>query len=273
MPDQSGKHGTERAQGPEYVGGGNVVMESGTNPPGAPTIRACGSGPLDPRFDAPANGRCDAAGVVHGSRARAQRRESTAGGSPAVFLDRDGTLIVDKPYSADPESVEVLDGVVEGLAMLREAGYRLIVVTNQSGIARGYYDEEALARMHRRVDQLLGANGVSVDAYYFCPHHVEGVDPSLAKPCPCRKPAPGMILRAAREWSIDLRTSWLVGDSGTDREAAERAGCRSILLGGRDPSGRAGSARDLISAARRIIARDARARARAAGGRRAALLR
>lgn len=198
-----------------------------------PTIRACEQGfPLSP----PGVGR-----------------------SRAVFLDRDGTLIVDKPYSSDPDGIELLGGVSEGLFLLQEAGFRLIVVTNQSAIARGYYDEAALARMHRRIDDLLGSSGVLVSAYYFCPHHVEGIDPSLAKPCHCRKPAPGMILRAARDWSIDLRLSWLIGDSFTDCQAGERAGCRSVLVGEPDPSARYPTAPSFIAAAQRIIASDGRA--------------
>ncbi|MGH2457330.1 MAG: D-glycero-alpha-D-manno-heptose-1,7-bisphosphate 7-phosphatase [Chloroflexota bacterium] len=191
-----------------------------------------------------------------------------AGSFRAVFLDRDGTLIADRPYSADPDRIELLDGVIEGLALLDRAGYRLIVVTNQSGIARGYFDEAALARMHQRIDELLKPAEVSVRAFYYCPHHVEGIDPALARPCWCRKPGPGMLLRAAADWSIELPSSWLIGDRLTDCQAGERAGCRSVLLGTRPASARYPVASDLIEAARRVIASDGHARSAAGGARR-----
>ncbi len=149
----------------------------------------------------------------------------------AVFLDRDGTLIVDRPYCADPSTIELLPGVVEGLAILQKAGYLLVVVTNQSGIARGFFDETALHRMHERLDSMLAARGVRVAAYYYCPHHVDGTNPALAVPCSFRKPAPGMLMRAALDWSIDLGRSWLIGNTPGDYEAARAAGCRALLVG------------------------------------------
>lgn len=241
--------GIERAVGSSHVRGDNAVIECGLIPPRAPTIRACGDHPPS-----------------HFRSILERERPGEARESRTVFLDRDGTLIADKPYSADPDSIELLDGVTEGLALLGQAGYRLIVVTNQSGIARGYFDEAALIRMHQRIDEILWPSGVSVSAYYYCPHHVKGIDPSLARSCPCRKPGPGMIIRAARDWSIELRSSWLIGDSLTDCQAAELAGCRSVLLGERQATSRYPSARGLVAAARRIIASDGREMSRGDGG-------
>ena len=187
----------------------------------------------------------------------------------AVFLDRDGTLIVDKPYNANPNEIEFLPGTVEGLAALRDAGYLLIVVTNQSGIARGYFDERALQAMHRRLSELLIPAGITIAAYYYCPHHVDGKVPTLARFCGCRKPSPGMILRAASDWSIDLHDSWLIGDSLSDAEAASAAGCNAILVGGGHHGSNYPRVDTVADAARRIIASDGRERIGEVAGHRA----
>lgn len=191
-------------------------------------------------------------------------------GRRAVFLDRDGTLIVDKPYNADPRQIELLPGVIDGLRLLRDAGYVLIVLTNQSGIARGYFSERDLASMHRQLDRLLVRHEIRVLAYYFCPHHVDGSRPELAIPCVCRKPAPGMIWRAAADWSIDLHASWLVGDRRTDVLAAAAAGCPAILIGDELPIGLVPRVPNLAEAARLITATAAPALPRAAAARRSA---
>ena len=148
----------------------------------------------------------------------------------AVFLDKDGTLVEDVPYNVDPEQVRLMPGAVEGLRRMRAAGYRLIVVSNQSGLARGYFAEEALAGVERRVRELLEAAGVTLSGFYYCPHHPEGAVPAYTAACDCRKPAPGMIRRAAAEHGIDLERSWLVGDILHDVEAGRRANCRTVLL-------------------------------------------
>lgn len=173
----------------------------------------------------------------------------------AVFLDRDGTLIVDRPYLSDPARIELLPGVIDGLARLRDAGYLLVVATNQSGIARGYYDGAALAAMHRRLGEILAQSGIQIAAYYYCPHHVDGRVPSLARSCPCRKPGPGMLWRAAADWAIDLDRSWMIGDRVTDAQAAEAAGCASVLVGSSDAAlpVRCHQAPDLAEAADYII--------------------
>lgn len=144
---------------------------------------------------------------------------------PAVFLDRDGTLNADFGYVSRPEDVRWLPGVAAALARLRWAGYLLIVVTNQSGIARGYYDEQTLQTLHDWMNAALRAQGAHIDAFYHCPHH-----PDLSGACTCRKPAPGMLLRAAEDWFIDLERSWMIGDKMSDVIAGRAAGCTPILL-------------------------------------------
>lgn len=144
---------------------------------------------------------------------------------PAVFLDRDGTLNADRGYVCRPEDIRWLPGVAAALARLRWAGYLLIVVTNQSGIARGYYDEQTMQALHDWMGADLRAQGAHIDAFYHCPHH-----PDISGACPCRKPAPGLLLRAAEDWFIDLGHSWMVGDKMSDVVAGRAAGCTPILL-------------------------------------------
>ena len=149
----------------------------------------------------------------------------------AVFLDRDGTLIANRHYGSDPDKIELLDGVVEGLLSLRGAGYKLVLVSNQSGVARGYFDERAVAGMHNRLQRMLERHGATLDDLEYCPHHPEGVTPPYTTECACRKPAPGMLRRAARKHGVDLSASWMIGDIEADVEAGRRAGTRTILVG------------------------------------------
>ena len=148
----------------------------------------------------------------------------------AVFLDKDGTLIVDVPYNVAPEHIRLTHGAVEGLQALHAAGYLLVVVSNQSGVARGLFTEEALVAVEAHVRALLTAAGVPLAGFYYCPHHPDGSVERYAVTCRCRKPAPGMLSQAAREHGIDLARSWLVGDILHDVEAGRRAGCRTVLL-------------------------------------------
>lgn len=145
------------------------------------------------------------------------------GSWPAVFIDKDGTLIDDVPYNVDPELIRLSKDAGTALARLRRAGYRLIVVSNQSGVARGYFKKGALAAVNHRIQQLLEPYAVAIDDFYYCPH---GTDDA----CSCRKPQPGMLLKAAREYTIDLEKSWMIGDILHDVEAGNRAGCRTIHL-------------------------------------------
>jgi D-glycero-D-manno-heptose 1,7-bisphosphate phosphatase len=148
----------------------------------------------------------------------------------AVFLDKDGTLIEDVPYNVDPRRIRLAKGAAEGLPRLHAAGFRLIVISNQSGVARGFFDEEALGGVRDRLRELLADLGVPLAGFYYCPHHPEGSVPRYALACTCRKPEPGMILAAAREHGIAPEHSWFIGDILDDVEAGHRAGCRAILL-------------------------------------------
>ncbi len=148
----------------------------------------------------------------------------------AVFLDRDGTINVEKEYLHRPEEFAFIPGAPEAIRLLKEAGFLVIVVTNQSGVGRGYYDEAAVHRLHRYMDGELSRFGTGVDGYYLCPHHpLHGVGP-YRRACGCRKPLPGMLLEAARDFSVDLAASWIVGDKRADVEAGLAAGCRPVLV-------------------------------------------
>ena len=149
---------------------------------------------------------------------------------PAIFLDRDGTLIADVPYNGDPDRVQILPDVPAALRTMRRLGYRIIVVTNQSGIARGIINDADVIRVHERLNDLLAAHDAWIDGYYYCPHHVDGRIPDLSQRCPCRKPGPGMIVRAAADWAIDLHRSWMIGDMLSDYEAGLQAGCQALRL-------------------------------------------
>lgn len=149
---------------------------------------------------------------------------------PAVFLDRDGTLVYPRHYPSRPEELCLYENIGPGLRKLQRAGYRLVVITNQAGIARGYFTGDDLRLMHEYLTTKLEYLGVRLDGIYFCPHHPEGAIPELAIRCHCRKPAPGMLLAAAADLDINLARSWLVGDILDDVEAGHRAGCRSILV-------------------------------------------
>lgn len=148
----------------------------------------------------------------------------------AVFLDKDGTLIEDIPYNVDPERIKLTRGAVEGLQLLNASGYQLIVITNQSGVARGYFPESALVAVEERLSQLLAEVGVSLAGFYYCPHHSKGVIADYAIACSCRKPEPGLLLKAASDRSIDLARSWFIGDILNDVEAGRRAGCKTVLI-------------------------------------------
>lgn len=148
----------------------------------------------------------------------------------AVFIDKDGTLIHDLPYNVDPARIRLRTGAGPALARLRSAGYALVLVSNQPGIALGRFGPAALLPVWRRLAELLAPAGAGLDAIYYCPHHPQGSHPRFGGPCDCRKPRPGLLQRAATERGLDLARSWLIGDILDDVEAGRRAGCRTVLL-------------------------------------------
>lgn len=150
--------------------------------------------------------------------------------SAAVFFDRDGTLIEDSGYLSHPDQVKLLDGAAEVLKELRLLGYKTVVVSNQSGVARGIVSEEMLGRIHERLQELLALKGASLDGIYYCPYHPDGVIPKYRCDSDLRKPQPGMLLAAAAAMDLDLKRSWMIGNSGRDVEAGRRAGCHTILI-------------------------------------------
>jgi histidinol-phosphate phosphatase family protein len=146
---------------------------------------------------------------------------------PAVFLDKDGTLVEDIPYNVAPARLRLTPGARDGLRLLGARGYPLIVVSNQAGIARGLVREEEVRALRA---YLLHEADLGLTDFYYCPHDPLGRVPDYAVACGCRKPAPGLVLRACADHGIDPRRSWLVGDILDDVEAGARAGCRTILL-------------------------------------------
>ena len=153
---------------------------------------------------------------------------------PAVFLDRDGTINEERGHIQTPEGLVLLAGAAPAIRRLNASEYLTVVVTNQSVIARGKCTEANMETIHNRLQSLIGEHGAYIDRIYYCPHHPDQLIPGgrqdLKIVCDCRKPEPGLILRATKEMNIDLKMSWMVGDMTSDIEAAKRAGIRSILL-------------------------------------------
>ncbi len=156
------------------------------------------------------------------------KQSRTSQGRPAFFLDRDGTINVEKDYLCHIDDFEFIQGVPAAICRLNLAGFLVVVVTNQSGVARGYYGLEDVHRLHRRIEEMLQAQGARIDRFYICPHHPDHGSPAVR--CRCRKPSPGLLLQAAEELDIDLAASYMVGDKVSDLEAGRRAGCTSILV-------------------------------------------
>ena len=148
----------------------------------------------------------------------------------AIFLDKDGTLLDDVPYNIDPQRMVLSKNAGEGLRLFAGLSYQLIVVSNQSGIARGYFEESVMQKVEQRLRELINEERASLLAFYYCPHLPNAPVDAYRKQCDCRKPAPGMLLQAAADHDIDLAASWMIGDILDDIEAGNRAGCRTILL-------------------------------------------
>lgn len=150
----------------------------------------------------------------------------------AAFFDRDGVLNVDKSYLYKIEDLEWIDGAKEALAYLTQQGYTVFVVTNQSGIARGYYTVDDMNKLHEFMAQQVAAAGGKIEKFYYCPHLPEGKIAEYAVECDCRKPKPGLILRAFEEYDIDKDAAFLIGDKPRDVESAEAAGIKGYLFSG-----------------------------------------
>lgn len=143
----------------------------------------------------------------------------------ALFLDRDGTINIDTGHLYKIEDFEFIDGMPELIKKYNDLGYKIIVITNQAGIAKKYYTEEDVNKLHKYINESLENDGAHIDAFYFCPHH-----PDFTGECKCRKPNPGMILRAVKDFDINLEESILIGDKETDIEAGIKAGIKRLVL-------------------------------------------
>lgn len=148
----------------------------------------------------------------------------------AVFLDRDGTINDDIGYLSNPDQLNIFSEVPSAIKLINDSGLLAIVITNQSGIARGYFDEACVYSIHARINEILAETNARIDRFYFCPHHPTEGNPEYVKICSCRKPNPGMLLKAAEELDIDLHRSYMVGDMPKDIEAARNVGAKGILV-------------------------------------------
>jgi D-glycero-D-manno-heptose 1,7-bisphosphate phosphatase len=185
-------------------------------------------------------------------------------GRAAVFLDRDGTMVRDVNYMRSPGQLRLLPRAGAAIRRLNENGFAVVITTNQSGVARGLLTEADLAEIHSLLERRLARYGAHIDGIYYCPHHPDVGAPKYRRRCRCRKPAPGMLLRAARDLNLALERSFAVGDTRRDIEAGRRAGCRTVLVGaGRTRTGTGTSepesgadhvAADLFDAASWILA-------------------
>jgi D-glycero-D-manno-heptose 1,7-bisphosphate phosphatase len=148
----------------------------------------------------------------------------------AVFLDRDGTINEEVGYLSDLAQLKLIPGVGAAIKKLNEAGLKVVLVTNQSGVARGYFTESFVQETHARLEQMLRDEGARLDGIYYCPHHPTAGSPPYTVACDCRKPGTGLIDRAARDLAIDVKKSYVVGDKWSDVELGQRAGAHAILV-------------------------------------------
>lgn len=187
---------------------------------------------------------------------------STDNRRPGAFIDRDGVINEERAYVHRVEDFVLLPNAVAGLRMLADAGFALVVVTNQAGVAHGYYDETAVEILHTHLRALLAREGIHLDAVRYCPHHPDGVAAAYRRSCGCRKPAPGMVLNAAHELGLDLTASVMIGDKRSDVQAGRAAGVGlNILvrsghaLCDADSQHADAVCDDLLDAARRVVSR------------------
>ena len=160
---------------------------------------------------------------------------------PAAFLDRDGVLNIDRGYTFRPEDLKMIPTAAAAVRLLNDAGFYVFVVSNQSRVARGFYTEAAVDLFNKHIQDILKGEGAQIDAFYYCPHHPDGTIKELAIQCRCRKPAPGMLEQAARDWPIDLSRSFLIGDKDDDLAAARAFHIRGVKF-----DAQAGSLVDLV---------------------------
>lgn len=147
-----------------------------------------------------------------------------------VFLDRDGTVTEEIGYVNDPRRLRLIPGSAEAIALLNAKNIPVILATNQAGVARGYFKEEMIGRCHARLEEMLAALGARLDAIFYCPHHPSVGEPPYRQDCECRKPKPGMLLKAAERFGLDLSRSYVIGDKASDLEVAEAVGAHPVLV-------------------------------------------
>ncbi len=147
-----------------------------------------------------------------------------------VFLDKDGTLIEDVPFNIQLERIKIVEGAIEALRHLAEAGFKFVVISNQSGIAHGLFEEREILRVRYYLEGILKENGITLLDFYYCPHHPDGSVKRYKKDCLCRKPSPGMIWKARNDHHINLSKSWFIGDILDDVECGRRAKCKTVLI-------------------------------------------
>ncbi|HEY3788551.1 MAG TPA: D-glycero-beta-D-manno-heptose 1,7-bisphosphate 7-phosphatase, partial [Urbifossiella sp.] len=149
---------------------------------------------------------------------------------PAIFLDRDGVVIDDVHHLASPDQVRLIPGSADAIAALNRSGWPVVIVTNQSGVARGLFTADGVHDVHRHLSDQLAGYGAKIEAYYFCPHYPTAEVPAYRVDCSCRKPRPGMLQQAAKELGLDLSRSWMIGDRETDLQAGAAVGASTILV-------------------------------------------
>jgi D,D-heptose 1,7-bisphosphate phosphatase len=148
----------------------------------------------------------------------------------AVFLDRDGTINEDVGYLSRLEDLKIYENAAEAIRLIREEGFLTVVITNQSGVARGFFSEDFVITVHNKINEYLKAHGTSLDALYFCPHHPRYGNEQYRKECSCRKPQPGLLIKAAEDLDIDLKSSYVVGDMPRDMDIARRVGAKGVMV-------------------------------------------
>lgn len=149
---------------------------------------------------------------------------------PAIFLDRDGVIIEEVNYLSHPDQIQLIPGSAEAISLLNQLHIPVVVVSNQAGVARGFFEEPAILKVHQRLKELLAVKNAHWDAIFYCPHHPDGNIPRYSVPCACRKPEPGMLVQAARILNLTFTNSWLIGDNITDIQAGLSVGCNTILV-------------------------------------------